>query len=32
MVFEASDGQTKPTVPAVKTRDYLELENQEHEG
>eukprot|EP00434_Breviolum_minutum_P001629 symbB.v1.2.001438.t1/scaffold58.1/size370606/7 len=29
MVFEASDGQTKPTVAAVKTCDYLELENQE---
>lgn len=30
MVFEASDGQTPPTVAALKTCDYLELENKEN--
>eukprot|EP00438_Fugacium_kawagutii_P002519 Skav232410 [mRNA] locus=scaffold4273:11885:19846:+ [translate_table: standard] len=27
MVFEASDGQTQPIVDAIRTCDYLELEN-----
>lgn len=29
MVFEASDGQTQPVVDAIRTCDYLELENKE---